>query len=92
MYRIGPLGCLFSILWIWLFFTLKLYYLVFGVLILIAAFVIFFICKNKYKVHIENKEKSFEPEIGEVYKICPYCNNDVKRSTKICPHCKSELK
>ena len=41
--------------------------------------------------HNEEKEKSFEPEIGEVYKVCPYCGNNVKRNATYCPHCNTKF-
>lgn len=41
--------------------------------------------------HKEEKEKNFEPEIGEVYKVCPYCGNNVKRNATYCPHCNTKF-
>lgn len=90
--QINPWGCLFfTIILVWLFVKLKLYYIL-GFLILLALAYKFF-QKTKVKIaeHKEEKEKNFEPEIGEVYKICPYCGNNVKRSANVCPHCKNQI-
>ncbi len=90
--RISPLGCLlWTIFLVWLFFKLKLYYVIFFIIILAAAYNLYLKTKNKIQSHIENKERNFEPEIGEVYKVCAFCGKDVKRSAKICPHCKNNL-
>lgn len=90
--QISPIGCLlWIILFVWIFIKLRLYYIVFFLIIIAIAHYIYSQTKNKIKEHIEEKEKNFEPEMGEVYKICPCCGNSVKRSAKICPHCKNPL-
>ncbi|MBQ2644462.1 hypothetical protein IJG14_02670 [bacterium] len=90
--QISPIGCLlWTFLFAWLFFKLKLYY-VLGIIVLIAIIYNFYKkTRVKIKEYKEEKEKNFEPEIGEVYKVCPYCGKDVKRSARLCPHCKNLL-
>ena len=90
--RISPFGCLlWTILLVWLFFKLKLYYVIFFIIILAFAYNLYVHIKGKIKVLKENKDKSYEPEIGEVYKICPFCNKDIKRNATICPHCRNKI-
>lgn len=90
--QISPIGCfLWTIILVWLFFALKLYYVVIILLILGLAYNLYQQTKLKIQTKKEEKERNFEPEIGEVYKVCQFCGNDVKRSVNICPHCKNKL-
>lgn len=90
--QISPIGCLlWTIFLVWIFVALKLYIVV-GILIIIALIYNFINnARRKYEIHQAEKEKNYEPEMGEVYKICPYCGKDVRRSAKICPHCNRPL-
>ncbi|MGN0005116.1 MAG: hypothetical protein ACI37Z_04010 [Candidatus Gastranaerophilaceae bacterium] len=90
--QISPIGCLlWTVLFVWIFIALKLYYVVGFLIFLAIVYNVISKAKNKYYERKEQKERDFQPEIGEVYKVCPYCGNDVKRSAKICPHCKNSL-
>lgn len=90
--QISPFGCLlWTVLLVWLFFKLKLYYVIFFIIILAFVYNLYIRAKNKIKTRKEEQERNYEPEIGEVYKVCPFCGNDVKRSAKICPHCQNKL-
>jgi len=90
--QVSPFGCLlWTIFFVWVFITLKLYYVVIFLIVFALAYHLYRQTKVKIKEHQEEKERNFEPEMGEVYKICPHCGNSVKRSAKICPHCKNPL-
>lgn len=90
--QINPIGCfLWTILLVWLFFALKLYYVVGAIILIILVYHFINAAKAQIKYKKEEKERNFEPKINEVYKICPYCGNDVKRSASICPHCNNKL-
>ena len=90
--QINPLGCLlWTILFVWLFFELKLYYVVGFLIVLAVGYNLYRQTRTKIIEYNEEKERSYEPEMGEVYKVCPYCKKDVKRLAKICPHCKMNL-
>lgn len=90
--QINPIGCLlFTILAVWLFFKLKLYYIIIFIVVLAFAYNFYLKIKKDIALKNEEKERNFEPEIGEVYKVCQFCGNDVKRSAKICPHCQNML-
>lgn len=84
----SPLGCLlWSALLIWIFFKLKLYYVIFAIILFAVFYNIFSQIKSGIKQQKINKELNFEPKMGEVSKICPECGNDVRRSAEVCPHC-----
>lgn len=90
--QISPIGCLFwTAIFVWLFIALKLYYVVGFFVFLAIVYNIYIKAKKKFEIRNEQKERNYEPEIGEVYKICPYCGNDVKRSAKVCPHCRKNI-
>lgn len=90
--QINGFGCLiWSIFLCWLFFALKLYYIIFAVIILAFVYNVYLRIKSNLKKYNEDKEKNFEPEIGEVYKLCPYCGNNVKRYATSCPHCNKKF-
>lgn len=90
--QINGLGCLlWSIFLCWLFFALKLYYIIFAIIIIAFAYNLYLKLKANVVKHNEEKEKNFEPEIGEVYKVCPYCGNNVKRGATYCPHCNTKF-
>jgi len=87
-YVTSPLGCLiWTILLIWVFFALKLYYVVFFIILFAIIYNIF----KRIKIKIQNQkiidEMNFEPKMGEVSKICPSCGKDVRRSADVCPNC-----
>ena len=86
--QISPIGCLlWTILLVWLFFKLKLYYVIIFVVILAFAYNLFIRMKAGIKAHKIEQERNFEPELNEVYKACPFCGKDVKRNATVCPHC-----
>jgi hypothetical protein len=86
-------GCLLSIFLILLiFFLIKELWWFFVGLILIAVAIyygklIYETIKNKQL----EKEMNYNPQMGEVYKVCPYCNTKVKVTETTCPNCKRAL-
>ncbi len=86
-------GCLLSIfLMLLIFFLIKELWWFFVGLILIAVAIyygklIYETIKNKQL----EKETNYNPQMGEVYKVCPYCNTKVKVTETTCPNCKRAL-
>ena len=48
-------------------------------------------CFNTFILHKHENEQNYTPQMGEVYKVCPYCNAKVKVNAKACPVCKRAL-
>ena len=93
MYKIELQGCLpiFLIGALFLFVALKLWFVI---VILIFIFVMKnIIASISLNIKLKQKEKElhYTPHKGEVYKICPYCNANVKRSAERCPNCGHDL-
>lgn len=93
MYKIELKGCLPILL-----ITFFIIFIAFKLWFLIVLIFLFFIFKNTIMEIIHNirqkqleKEMSYHPEKGEVYKICPYCGRNVKRSCEKCPNCGNKL-
>lgn len=93
MYKVELQGCLpvFIVLALFLFIAFKLWFL-------IAIFLIIYLLRNfvsainlNIKLKQKEKEEHYEPHRGEVYKVCPYCNINVKRSVEKCPKCGNPL-
>ena len=85
-------GCLVSILLflLALYLLKELWWLIVGLaLIIIAAYW----GRKIYLLVAENKLKkgNYEPQTGEVYKVCPYCNSKVKITERTCPNCRHAL-
>lgn len=93
MYRIEISGCLTSLILLLIayFLVKELWWFFVGiVLILIAIYfgnLIYNVVLQKYK----DKDQNYNPQMGEVYKICPYCNTQVKANAQICPCCNKNL-
>ena len=86
--QFSPIGCLFwLIIFTWIFFALKLYYLIFALVIAAVCFNIYHRIKGYKEQQERISELNYEPKPGEVSKICPSCNKDVKRSATVCPFC-----
>ena len=95
----ATLGCLSTII----FFTI-IYWIIKGSFILIKEFwwlivgVLFLLIVNYYGKLIYNlikmrniTDKEYEAPMGEVYKVCPHCNAQVKVTETTCPRCKRAL-
>ena len=91
MYNIS--SCLVTILILLLIFFLikELWWFIVGIiLILIALYYGKLIYESIKSKRIED-ETNYTPEMGEVYKVCPYCNTKVKVTEITCPKCKHTL-
>lgn len=93
MYRIEFSGCLTTllILFLILFLIKELWWLIVGIIIIL---IVLYYARLIYKIffikEIIEKETS-QPKMGEVYKVCPYCNTKVKVTAATCPVCKHAL-
>ena len=82
-------GCLVSFLIFLLIFLIikELWWLIVGIVLVL---IVFYWGKLKY-LYIVNKEKikesTYNPQMGEVYILCPYCNSKVKVTAITCPNC-----
>lgn len=93
MYKIEFSGCLTTILFLLLigYLIKELWWLIVGIIIII---IVLYYANLIYKYITDKKterDANYTPEMGEVYKVCPYCNSKVKVTTIICPVCKREL-
>ena len=86
-------GCLVTILILAITFALirEFWWLIVGIiLICIVAYygkLIYETIKNKES----EAEKNYNPQMGEVYKVCRFCNTKVKVTETTCPNCKRDL-
>ncbi len=93
MYKIELSGCLtsFIIILIIYFLVKELWWFIVGIIGLMILYqyadLIYKTIKNKQ----EEKKANYNPEMGEVYKICPYCNSKLRISEQTCPFCKRAL-
>ncbi len=89
MYSFNLSGCLipFLILLIIFFIIKELWWFIIGIVLICIA--IYY--GNLIYQYIINKDKekkiNYTPEMGEVYKICPFCNAKVKVTDMTCPVC-----
>lgn len=93
MYKFEISGCLtLLITFLVVFFLVReLWWLIVGVAII--AIVLYY-CKLIYQMHKDRqlqKEQNYNPEMGEVFKVCPYCNAKVKVTAISCPCCNRAL-
>lgn len=93
MYRVSFSGCFIFILFcLFIMFLVKeLWWLIVGIALVLI--VIYYLNLIYQKISAGNIEKNNEytPQMGEVYKICPYCNAKVKVTASTCPVCKHAL-
>lgn len=93
MYRIQINGCLTAlfIFLLILFLIKELWWLIVGIILIAIAF---YYGNLIYRTISEKQKESkidYTPEMGEVYKICPYCNTKVKVTAMTCPCCNRAL-
>lgn len=93
MYRIELSGCLTSILifLLILFLVKELWWVFVGLAIVL---IVAYYANMIYRIIMQKKDeedKNYTPQMGEVYKVCPYCNAKVKVTAAACPVCKHEL-
>lgn len=81
----SPIGCLFLILIIALFF--KFWYIAFTIM------VVTFLIMTGINVYngIKNNPDRYAPKKGQTYKVCPNCGANLDRSCEICPYCNTQL-
>ncbi len=89
----GSLGCIAFVLisLIALYLLKELWWLIVGITVIVIVFYwgkkIYLLLKNGK--NMANSE--YNPQMGEVFKICPYCNAKVKVTEVTCPNCKRAL-
>ena len=93
MYRIEFSGCLTTLLifFIILFLVKELWWLIVGIAIVL---IVLYYARLIYKTFLlkgANDQETYKPKMGEVYKVCPYCNTKVKVTAVKCPVCKHAL-
>ena len=86
-------GCLISILILLLilFLVKELWWLIVGIILIIIA--IYF--GNRIYETVKNSsleaKKRYNPQMGEVFKVCTHCGAKVKVNETTCPYCKRAL-
>ncbi len=93
MYRIELSGCITAlVILLLLFFLVKeLWWLIVGIAII--CIVVYYL-NLIYQYITNNKtetDKTYTPKMGEVYKVCPYCNAKVRVTATTCPVCNRAL-
>ena len=93
MYRVELSGCLtlLIILAIVYFLVKELWWLFVGIALII---IVSYYSNLIYKTIVYKKqqdEQNYNPQMGEVFKVCPYCNSKVKVTAVTCPCCKRAL-
>lgn len=93
MYRIEFSGCLTSVLLLLLigYLIKELWWLIIGIVIILIVLYYANLIYQNILHKKEEKDANYTPEMGEVYKVCPYCSSKVKVTATICPVCKHEL-
>lgn len=93
MYKLEFQGCLpfLLIFALFLFIAFKLWFVI--VILLLIYFFRTLISTINLNIKLKQKEKeqNYTPVKGEVYKVCPYCQTNVKRSAETCPNCGKPL-
>ncbi|MBQ4122938.1 hypothetical protein IJD44_04350 [bacterium] len=93
MYRIDFSGCLVSIFILLVigYLIKELWWLIVGIIVILI--VLFYANLIYYNISSKKAEKdaNYDPEMGEVYKVCPYCSSKVKVTATVCPVCNHEL-
>ncbi len=93
MYRVELSGCLSLLIMLALVYFLvkELWWFFVGIAIIIIISyytrLIYLSLTNKQ----DGTENNFNPQMGEVFKVCPYCNTKVKVTETTCPCCKRAL-
>lgn len=93
MYSFNSTGCLSTLLFLLILYFLvkELWWLFVGIAIIV---IVAYYANLLYVQILQNKidkERNYTPEMGEVFKICPYCNSKVKVTAITCPHCNRAL-
>ena len=93
MYRIEFSGCLTTIIFflIILFLVKELWWLIVGIAVILIVLYYAKLIYNTISDKANNEKATYKPKMGEVYKVCPYCNTKVKITSDTCPVCKHAL-
>lgn len=93
MYKFEISGCLTSlfILLLLLFLVKELWWLIVGIVLLLIVIYYGNLIYKTIKYKKETEQELYNPQMGEVYKVCPYCNSKVKVTAQTCPYCKRAL-
>lgn len=86
-------GCIIAILifLLGLYLLKELWWLFVGIAVII---IVAYWGKRIFLLLKESKEtnsKQYNPQMGEVFKVCPYCGTKMKLTETFCPKCKREL-
>ena len=87
------LGCLISIIILVIIFAIikEFWWLIVGIILIsIVAYYAKMIYETIKEQNIKKKTE-YNPQMGEVYKVCPFCNTKVKVTETTCPNCKHAL-
>lgn len=93
MYKIEIPGCLVTLLTLLILYYLvkELWWLFVGIVVVIIVYIY---ARLIYKTIADKKvqdAQNYTPEMGEVFKVCPYCNAKVKVTEITCPCCNRAL-
>ncbi|MCD7739922.1 MAG: hypothetical protein LUH11_01040 [Candidatus Gastranaerophilales bacterium] len=93
MYKYELNGCLTAvfILLLFLFLVKELWWFIIGIIIVIITAYYLNLIYRTISQKQKEKRENYNPQMGEVYKICPYCSTKVKVTEKTCPCCKRAL-
>lgn len=93
MYKYEFLGCFSSVLILMCIGILikELWWLIVGIAIVLIVLYYAKLIYNLFLQKQQEKDANYTPEMGEVYKECPYCNTKVSVTAVQCPVCKHEL-
>lgn len=93
MYNIQISGCITTILFTLLICLIlkELWWLFAGIALIciISYYINFIIATIKQKQ--KEVEQNYTPQMGEVFKVCPFCNTKVKVTATTCPCCNRTL-
>lgn len=93
MYRVELSGCLTLLIMLTVVYFLvkELWWLFVGIALII---IVSYYANLIYKTIVYKKqqdEQNYNPQMGEVFKVCPYCNAKVKVTAVTCPCCNRAL-
>lgn len=93
MNRVEISGCLTSLIFLLIAYYLvkELWWLFVGIILIIIVSYYARLIYNTIQQKNKEAQMNYNPDMGEVYKVCPYCNTMVKVSEKTCPCCNRAL-
>ena len=93
MYRYEFSGCVTSVVILLIIglFIKEFWWFIVGIAIVLIILYYANLIYNAYLNKKEEMNRNYNPQMGEVYKECPYCNTKVAVTATCCPVCKREL-